>query len=438
MAEHLTLGRFQRYKHIQFLDRKLTEAIARGNARIVISLPPRHGKSWLTSLHTPVWFLSLWPNRNVILTSYEASFAASWGRQARDFIHEHSSSLGFSLSPDSTASDRWNTLDGGGMITAGIGGPITGRGGHLIIVDDPIKNWEEAASETYRQKAIDWFNSTLYTRAEPGASIVVLMTRWHQQDLVGYLLGEHQDPWEEIRLPAIAEESDPLGRAVGDALCPERYDEGKLEAMKAAVGSRIWNALYQQRPSPEEGNIVNRNWLKFYKTLPGSLNYWVITADLSFKDSSTCDYSVFQVWASSEANCYLVDQIRERMNFPTVIREFKNFSARYPQATLKIVEEGGNGAALIQTLHNEIMGIKPIKPKESKDARLADVSALFEAGNVYLPDPSIAPWVGDNIEELCNFPSSAHDDSVDATVYALSRFKENQISFDRLKALASW
>lgn len=418
------------------LIQEITSAIARGNARLVISLPPRHGKSWLTSLHTPVWF-SLWPDRNVILTSYEASFAATWGRQARDFIHEHSCSLGMSLSPDSSASDRWNTLEGGGMITAGIGGPITGRGGHLIIVDDPIKNWEEAASETYRQKAIDLF-STLYTRAEPGASIVVLMTRWHQQDLVGYLLNEHQDSWEEIRLPAIAEDCDPLGRIAGAALCPDRYDELKLVTIKAAVGSRIWNALYQQRPSPDEGNIINRNWLKSYKMLPGSLNTWVITADLAFKDSKTSDYSVFQVWATCGSNCYLVDQIRDRMNFPTVIREFKNFSARYPQATTKIVEEGGNGAALIQTLQNEIMGIVPIKPKESKDARLADVSALFEAGNVYLPDPAIAPWVGDNIEELCNFPNAAHDDSVDATVYALSRFKQTQSSFDRIKALATW
>ncbi len=341
MAAYLNPARFYRYKHIKYLDRALTEAIGKGDARLVISLPPRHGKSWLTSLYTPAWFLSLFPERNVILTSYEASFAASWGRQVRNLIQEHSAVLGLSLAQDSMASDRWHTLEGGGMLTAGIGGPITGRGGHLLLVDDPIKNFEEASSSTQRQKTIDWFNSTFYTRCEPGASVIVLMTRWHQSDLAGYILSEHQDPWQEIRLPAIAEADDPIGRKEGEPLCPERYDEAKLASIKVAVGRRIWNALYQQRPSPAEGTIVNRNWLKFYKTLPGTLNSWVITADLAFKDSTNCDYSVFQVWATSGSNCYLIDQVRDRMNFPTVIREFRNFSSRYPQALVKIVEEGG-------------------------------------------------------------------------------------------------
>jgi hypothetical protein len=161
MAEKLEQGRFQRFQDIQFIDAKIREAITKGNARLVISMPPRHGKSWLTSLYTPAWFLSLWPDRNVILTSYEASFAASWGRRIRNFVQEHCNTLKVDLAEDSLASDRWNRLEGGGMITAGIGGPITGRGGHLIIVDNPVKNWEEAASETQRQKAIDWFNSTM-------------------------------------------------------------------------------------------------------------------------------------------------------------------------------------------------------------------------------------------------------------------------------------
>jgi len=130
-------------------------------------MPPRHGKSWLSSLYSPAWFLSLWPEQNIILTSYEATFAASWGRQVRNFLQEHSEALGVSLADDSLASDKWNTSEGGGMITAGIGGPVTGRGGNLIICDDPLKNFEEASSEVIRQKHIDWFNSTLYTRAEP-------------------------------------------------------------------------------------------------------------------------------------------------------------------------------------------------------------------------------------------------------------------------------
>jgi hypothetical protein len=253
LAEHLSEGRFQRFEHIKFMDQKITQAVSRGNARLIISCPPRHGKSWLTSLYTPAWFLSLWPEKNIILTSYEATFAATWGRQVRNFIQENSAQLGISLADDSLASDRWNTDMGGGMITAGIGGPITGRGGHLIIIDDPVKNWEEACSETLRQKHIDWFNSTLYTRAEPGASIIILMTRWHSDDLAGHLLSEHEDHWEEVRLPAIAEDSDPLGRSPGAALCPERYDKAALQKIRNAVGDRVWNALYQQTPTSSVG-----------------------------------------------------------------------------------------------------------------------------------------------------------------------------------------
>jgi len=296
MAEHLTFGRFQRYRHIQLLDRIIAQAIGRGKARIIISMPPRHGKSWLTSFYTPAWFLSLWPDKNIILTSYEANFAATWGRNVRNFLQEHESVLGIKLADDSLASDRWNTIAGGGMITAGVGGPITGRGGHLIIVDDPIKNWEEAASETQRQKTIDWFNSTLYTRAEPGASIVVLMTRWHQRDLVGYLLSEHHDPWQEVRLPATAEENDPLKREIGQSLCPERFNEESLAVIKSAVGSRVWDALYQQRPSLAEGNIFKREWWKTYRVLPEKFDQVIMSCDLAFKDTKNSDYVVLQVW----------------------------------------------------------------------------------------------------------------------------------------------
>jgi hypothetical protein len=144
------------------------------------------------------------------------------------------------------------------MVTAGIGGPITGRGGHVIIIDDPVKNWEQAMSESFRKKSIEWFNSTLYTRCEPGASIIVLMTLWHQEDLAGYLLSQHSDNWEEIRFPAIAEDNDILGRLPGQALCPERYDEAVLEGIRASLGSRMFASLYQQRPSAEEGNIFKR------------------------------------------------------------------------------------------------------------------------------------------------------------------------------------
>jgi predicted phage terminase large subunit-like protein len=423
LAERLTDGRFKRFPHIRFLSRQIGQAVMAGNARLIISMPPRHGKSWLTSLWTPVWFLGLSPEQNVILSSYEADFAASWGRHVRNAITEYSSELGIYLTEDSKAADRWNTPEGGGMITAGIGGAITGRGGNLIIVDDPVKNWEQAMSEVYRQKAIDWFDSTLYTRAEPGASIIILMTRWHQRDLAGYLINEHQVPWKEIRLPALAEENDPLGREIGQALCPERFDAAALESIRGALGSQMWNALYQQRPSAQEGNIFKRQWWRFYRALPARFDVLIQSWDMAFKDKSTSDYVVGQLWGKVGANKYLIDQVRARMDFPTTLRMVRSLSAKYPNAHQKLIEDKANGPAVIDSLKNELSGLIAVEPNGGKEARANAVTADIEAGNVHLPDPSIAPWIHDYIEEFANFPNGAHDDQVDATTQALIRLR---------------
>lgn len=423
VAERLTAGKFKRYAHIKFISRKIAQAVARGGARIVLSVPPRHGKSWLTSLFTPAWFLSLYPGRRVILASYEADFAAEWGRQVRNLITEHSGLLGVSLSDDSTAANRWNTPDGGGMVTAGVGGPITGRGGDLLIVDDPVKNWEDAMSEVYREKAINWFNSTLYTRAEPGASIIVLMTRWHERDLAGYLEHEHEEDWEVIRIPALAEDGDILGRKLGQALCPERYDNESLDKIRRAVGARVWNALYQQRPSPGEGGELKRQWWQTWNALPDRFDETLISADLTFGDKDNSDYCVFQAWGKRGASKYLLDQVRERLDFPGQLAAFKAFCAKHKRIMTKVVEEKANGAALIATVKNEIAGVIPFNPKTGKDVRVQAVSPEIEAGNVYLPSVATHPWVADFIEEAAAFPRGAHDDQVDAMTQALLRWQ---------------
>jgi predicted phage terminase large subunit-like protein len=438
MAEHLTAKRFERFRHIQYLDRKVAEAVARGGARLVISMPPRHGKSWLSSYYTPVWFLSLWPERNVILTSYEATFAATWGRNVRNFLQEHGPSLGVCLADDSQAADRWNTREGGGMITAGIGGPITGRGGHLIIIDDPVKNAEEAMSETIQQRNIEWFNSTLYTRAEPGASIIILMTRWHERDLAGYLLDEHDDAWEEIRLPAIAEDGDPLGRAVGQALCPERYDVAMLEKIKAAVGSRLWAGLYQQRPVAAEGNIIQREWIKHYDIAPSDFDEKAIFADLSFKGGPTSDFTVAECWARKDTQIFLLDQIRGRMSFPEQVRAIRNMRERHTDAFRIQIEDAANSAAVIETLQQEIMGLIAVKPHTSKEARLAAVSSFYEAGNVFYPNPDRLNWVQTNIDEIMRFPTGKNDDTVDCASQAVFYLGSIGNSIRRLEALSRW
>ena len=317
----------------------------------MISMPPRHGKSWLTSLYTPAWYLSLWPDRNIILASYEATFAATWGRNVRNFLQENQSNLGVRLADDSLSADRWNTTQGGGMVTAGIGGPITGRGGHLLIIDDPIKNWEEASSDLIREKQIEWFNSTLDTRAEPEASIIVLMTRWHERDLAGYLLTEHYDKWEEIKLPAIAEENDPLGRVVGEALCPERYNVETLANIQAAVGPRVWSSLYQQRPAPLEGNLFKEEMFEF-GNIPQEFDFTFIMGDTAYKDKQENDFTVFTAFGVKGDSLFVIDVLRGRIQASDIEAPVLAFINRFSSYGFRgaYIEPKGHGIYLNQVL----------------------------------------------------------------------------------------
>ncbi len=397
---------------------------ARRTKRLIVTEPPRHGKSELISRYFPAWYLGHNPDERVILTSYEADFASSWGRKARDLVEEYGAELfGVRVRQDSSAANRWD-IEGhsGGMVTAGAGGPITGRGGNVIIIDDPFKNAEEANSKRIRDKVWEWYQSTLYTRLEPGGAIIIVMTRWHEDDLVGRLLnpeyGEVED-WETINLPAVAEEGDVLGREPGEALWPERYDLVELGRIKKTVGSYWWNALYQQRPSPPEGSIIKREWWRFYKEPPSHLDEVIQSWDCAFKETTTGSYVVGQVWGRKGASKYLLDQFRGRVDFVATLRAIKSMSNKWPIARLKLVEEAANGPAIISLLKSEVSGIVPVGPKGSKEARLHSVSPDIEAGNVYLPGG--APWVHDYIEELVAFPSGANDDQVDATSQALDR-----------------
>ena len=416
-AHRISQKQFKLYPHIGIISKKIAHAIASGNGRLIIELPPRHGKSELISKWLPVWYLNHFPKNNIILCSYESGFAAHWGRQVRNIIEN--SNLKIKLSQDSTAAHRFHTAQGGSMMTAGVGGPITGRGGHLLLIDDPIKNWEEASSKVIRDKQIDWFKSTFYSRKEPNATIIVLMQRWHQGDLAGWLQKEHTDQWEVIRMPAIAEENDVMGRVFGDALCPERYDAEALEKIKKSVGSYFWSALYQQRPSPLEGSIVKKSWLRFYDQCPeltSLTQFW----DLPFKGTKTSDFAVGTLWGLNGPNYYLKDLVRGRWNFPQTIHQITSFSHLHKNYTV-VIEDKANGPAVIDTLRQNLSCIIPYDPTGSKEARLMAVSPLFEGGNVYLPKS--AWWLDDYIEELCGFPNMPNDDQVDSTTMALLRLR---------------
>lgn len=247
-------GRFKLYDWIErvgtHIGWRIRCARESGNgAFVILNAPPRHGKSELMSKWLPLWFLNQWPDREVILASYGAELATHFGRWVRSESRDNPR-VGVEISPDSKAAGRWNTSEGGGMLACGVAGPLSGRGFHLGLIDDPLKNWEDAYSSTVRQKQIEWFQSTFITRAEPGACVVMSMTRWHEMDLAGWAIGKNNLDWEVIRCPAIAEPGDWLGRKVGEPLCPERFDVDDLAAKRRASDEPVWLGLYQQVPSP--------------------------------------------------------------------------------------------------------------------------------------------------------------------------------------------
>lgn len=438
--EYVSGGAWQPAPHLELLAGKL-QAIAQAVAgrdenickRLIVEMPPRHGKSEFASGHFPCWFLGNYPELRVLLTSYGADLAEGFGRKNRNLMAEWGPVLwDCDVAEDSAAMSRWDIKGRrGGMVCAGVGGPITGKGGHLCIIDDPIKNAEEANSATYRDKIWDWYRTTLRTRVEPGGAIIVILTRWHDDDIAGRLLKQAKDDpeadqWEVLSLSAIAGENDPMGRQPGEPLWPQRYDKKALSRIKQTVGSYWWASLYQQKPSPQEGGILKRGWWQFYRQAPAKFDEVIQSWDCTFKDekaskSGKPDYVVGQAWGRIGADKYLLDQVRGRMDFPATIQAVRTFTAKWPQARAKLVEDKANGPAVIATLKREIPGLIAVNPEGGKVVRAQAVSPDIEAGNVYLPDPSIAPWIHDFIEECAAFPNGANDDQVDATTQALNR-----------------
>lgn len=417
-------GLWQPAKHLTLLCDKL-EAVERGEIkRLMVFMPPRHGKSQVVSKKFPAWYLGRNPDNEIIITSYAADLAYDFSRIARNTLRDWGYLWDVQLAADSSAVGRWGIhKHTGALMAAGVGGPITGRGAHVAIIDDPFKNWEDASSETIRQKVWDWYLTTLRTRLAPGGAIVLVMTRWHEDDLAGRLLAEASiggEKWEVISLAAEAEKDDPLGRKPGEWLWPERYPPTEYEDTKTALGTQKWVALYQQRPSPPEGSIIKRQWWQYYREPPAKFDEIIQSWDCAFKDLSTSDFVVGQVWGRVGAEYYLLDQTRDRMDFPATLQAVQQLSNKWPRARAKLIEDKANGTAVIQVLKKEIPGIIAVEPQGGKEARASAVSPSIEAGNAYLPQN--APWVKDFVDECAAFPNGAHDDQVDAMSQALLRF----------------
>lgn len=423
---------------LDLLDAELIAVHDRRTARLGWSCAPQEGKSQAISRAFPLWTLLRNPNTRIGIASYEATIARRWGRQIRNDILAHPE-LGLTVRPDTSAAHEWQVVGyDGGVITVGVGGALTGRPLDLLIVDDPVKGRAEADSQTYRDQARDWWQETAVTRLAPNAPAIVLMTRWHEDDLLGWLVASDPGAWRYINVPTEAEDGDVLGRAPGQWLLSARgRTPEQWQAIRRQVGSRGWTALYQGRPAPAEGTLFKRGDWQYYPLAivhtsadgscrAESMDEVIQSWDMAFKDTSGSDYVVGQVWGRRGADVFLLDQVRDRLDFPATCRAVEALSAKWPQSYGKLVEDKANGPAVMAQLRSRVAGLISITPRDSKYARASAVAPFVEAHNVHLPDAVTTPWASGFIEEFAGFPNASHDDQVDAMSQAVSRLLADQ------------
>ena len=393
---------------------------------IIFSVPPRHGKSFECSHYTPAWFLGRWPEKNVAVASYEADFSATWGRKAREVLEARGPEV-FNVEVDRTtsAASHWRVKRMrrgrpiyGAMFTAGLGGPLTGRGVHLLVIDDPIKTHVEAQSKRARQKVWDWYTSTAATRLEPGGKVIIIMTRWHEDDLAGRLIQEMKDgtgrKFKTFNFPALAENNDPLGREPGEALWPQRYDRADLEATKRAAGPYVWNALYQGKPAALKGGIFDPDWFERVNEPWGKPARAVRAWDMAASEAEG-DFTVGVLLEKIGDTILVKDVVREqvapdqaeKLILATAAKDGRNVKVRFEQ------ERGAAGKILVARFKKLLQGydVKGAMPTGDKEVRAAPAAAAASASQIKVLN---ADWTDDFLTELAVFPRGAHDDQVDS------------------------
>ena len=376
----------------------------------------------------PSWYLGRHPTENIILASYDSDFAERFCRKNKEKIKSCGRNLfGIEIGAIDRAGEFELGNGKGRMISRGIMSGITGNPANLIIIDDPVKNQQEADSPAYRNRVWSEWQASLKSRLAAKGKVVVIMTPWTDDDLAARIIRSEKNV-QLIRLPVEAEENDPIGREAGEALCPELGKDNQwLTDFKASYisdpqgGQRAWTALYQCSPRQEEGNLVRRDWWKFYdpeEQIPFGTE--IISVDASFKGDDSSDYVSIQVWGKRAQDYYLRYCLNKRLNFPDTVEAIKTIYRLFPRARTVLIEEAANGPAIIQTLQRE-MFIIPVTPLGGKISRVNAISPAIESGHVFLPDPAKAPWVSDYVDQWTAFPNSKYDDMVDATSQALAR-----------------
>lgn len=448
MALILTDGREMQAAHLALID-DLFKRIARGEqVKALITMPPRHGKSRRAARWAPLWFLARHPDRRVMIASYSADLADDHGRWIRDAINAYGKQLGLALHAGSKAANRFDLADpdtgerlDGGLVTAGVGGGLTGKGAHLAIVDDPIKDAADAESPTMRRRLWDWWTSVLNTRIEPGGSILVIQTRWHEQDLAGRILeGQDLSDWTILDLPAIADsEDDPLGREIGQALWPKRYALKALEKIRRAVGERVWWSLYQQKPRPLEGGVWKWPWITDNRITPVAfkgvdLSRVIVSVDTAGGEGDTHDETgITGAGRTTDGHFYVLADKSKNMGADTWGLEACRLAIEL-QADAFVVEDnfGGDMAEQIlkqawQQLQREgatkgmlMPAILPVHAQQGKRLRAEPIAQLYAQNLVHhvgeFPrlEGQMVTWI----------PGMDSPDRMDAAVHALTELAD--------------
>ena len=438
-------------RHIELISNKLKQLESGEIKRLMVFLPPRSSKSVICSKLFPAWYIGRNPEHEILTVSHSDQLSSDFGRSVRDIVNtEQFTNIfkGVSLRSDVRAAGKWKTNIGGTYYAAGVRSQIAGRGAHIAILDD-VMSEEDSYSEAGRRYVKEWYPAGLRTRIMPNGSIVIINTRYHYDDLCGWLLKQQQEmdeydtlPWEVIRIPAWldAEAAELLGMEEGGSYFPEwktdellKVDENEI---RASNGSRYWNSLYMQDPTPEEGGLIKKQWLQEWKYGdPPTCDFVIQTYDTAFSTRTTADYSVIQTWGiffmydqaedgteDFVSHLILLGNVRERLEYPELRRKAHELYNRH-HPDVCIIEKKASGQSLLQDLRRSGLPVQEYTPDRDKVSRVYSASPMIEAGRVWVPKGK--KWADELVDELLKFPNAAHDDQVDALVMAIHYLRDS-------------
>ncbi len=460
-------------RHIHLIADRLQKVESGEIKRLMVFLPPRSSKSVICSKLFPAWYVGRHPQHEILTVSHSDQLASDFGRSVRDLVNYDLFNTVFpdvQLRSDVRAAGKWKTNQGGTYYAAGVRSQIAGRGAHVAILDD-VMSEEDSFSETGRRYVKEWYPSGLRTRIMPNGSIVIINTRYHEDDLCGWLLRQEsqielENKWEVIKIPAWVDEpsSKMLNLPVGSSYFPEwkpseilKNDE---EEIKASNGSRYWESLYMQNPVPDTGGIIKKKWLKWWDyDEPPPCDYIIQTYDTAFSTKTTADYSVIQTWGIFEhmetdstgkenwvSNLILLGNEKGRFDYPELRMKAQELYD-YHKPDVCIIEKKASGQSLIQDLRRAGLPVLDYIPDRDKTARVYAATPLMEAGRVWLPKGY--EWSDDLYGEAITFPNARHDDQVDAMTMAIHYMKESwnllhpddpdyEEGYERKKRVAYW